>query len=122
LTNICSGSRQLNNMCLQLLQQQPLEHLAAALVAGVEEAVSATAASLQDKSRQAVWWLLDTALPRALTTETLKHPGLVHHLLAIPNFPLQLAEGLCQRGLCVSYPNLAAAATGSNRIAGAGWF
>jgi hypothetical protein len=118
LASICSGSKQLCSNCLKLLREQPLKQAAAQLLAGVEEAVYAATAALQERSCQSVWWLLDTALPHGFTAELLMYPSLVGALTRIPNFPLQLAEGLCQRGLCVSYKDIAAAARGKHRVAG----
>jgi hypothetical protein len=104
--------------CLQLLHSQSTEQTAAVVVSGLEEAVSATA-ELQQKSTQAVWWLLDTALAPGTAAELLQHTPVINSLQYMPNVPLHLAQGLCQRGLCMPYASIVAAACGKGRVAGA---
>jgi hypothetical protein len=118
LASLCSTSKHMRSNCLELLHGQSMEQTAAVVVAGLEEAVSATA-DLQQKSTQAIWWLLGTALAPGTAGALLQLPSLITTLLHIPNFPLQLAQGLCQRGLCMPYASIAAAGCGSSRVAGA---
>jgi hypothetical protein len=118
LAGLCSTNRQMRSSCLQLLREQSLQQTGAVLVTGLADALFPTT-EFQQKATQAVWWLLDTALPPGIAAELLQQPGLNEKLNCIPNFPLHLAEGLCQRGLCMSYTSIAAAACGEHRVAGA---
>jgi hypothetical protein len=118
LASLRSTNKQMRTTCPQLLRCQSVQQTAAVLVAGLKEAVSATA-ELQLKSTQAVWWLLDTALAPGTAAELLQHTSLIDSLRYMPNVPLHLAQGLCQRGLCMPYASIAAAAYGKGRVAGA---
>lgn len=130
LASICSSSKQMRANCLKLLREQPLKQVAV-LLAGLHAAAkllqeqvakqdSSVSEDLEDNIAiaghvQPIWWFQDTALPPD-TAQLLPHPGLICALLLSPNFPLQLAAGLCQRGLCVPYNDIAAAACGINRV------
>uniref|UniRef100_A0A383VIC9 Uncharacterized protein n=1 Tax=Tetradesmus obliquus TaxID=3088 RepID=A0A383VIC9_TETOB len=130
LASICNSSKQMRANCLKLLREQPLKQVAV-LLAGLHAAAkllqeqvakqdSSVSEDLEDNIAiaghvQPIWWFQDTALPPD-TAQLLPHPGLICALLLSPNFPLQLAAGLCQRGLCVPYNDIAAAACGINRV------
>jgi hypothetical protein len=118
LASLCSTNKQMRTTCLQLLRGQSMQQTAAALATGLQEAVYATT-DLQQKSTQAVWWLLDTALASGTAAELLQQPSLIKTLQYIPNFPIHLAQDLCQRGLCMPYASIAAAACCRSRVAGA---
>lgn len=90
-----------------------------ALLEGVKEAAYATTASKQQRSVQALCWFLNEALPSGAVTKLLLHPGLISGLLRLPNCPYWLAASLCTRGLRVAYDDIAAAASGTDRVAGA---
>lgn len=141
LARICSSSKQLRSHCLELLRGQPLKQ-SAVLLAGVNQAaaikllqeqplkqvplllamlqeVEYGCKSLQRRSIQSVWWMLDTALPPHTAAQLLLQRSLIHQLIRIPSVPRRLATGLCQRGLCVPYTDIAAAACGAQHTAGA---